>query len=131
MRVKTAERVVSSAQAHTHTHTHAHARSQTHTHTQTHAVTNRGSCILQFDFARADKNTVIVSALEVNVATHSAVVLADGLIQLHATAWDVLHFVIAKEPQHTATRVPVHMHALAHVSGRNVCLSNMKYKGEG
>ena len=74
---------------------------------------------------------MIVSALEVNVATHSAVVLADRLIQLHATAWDVLHFVIAKEPQHTATRVPVHTHALTHVSGRNVCLSNMKYKGEG
>ncbi len=71
---------------------------------------------LQCDFPGRNKNTVAVLAREVFVPAHSAVVSPQWLVQLHATSRDVPCDVVAKEPQHAATRVPLHTHALANIA---------------
>ena len=100
------------------TQTNTTTAAQPHTQKQTQPQPQHACPVvsLQRNLAGRNKNTAAVSALEVNVPAHGAVVLADWLVQLHTTARDVLCGVAATEPQHTTTRVPLHTHALAHVT---------------
>ena len=122
-------------QANKQTHRHTQAHTTTHIQTQAQRQSQHACPVvsLQRNLAGRNKNTAAVSALEVRVPAHSAVVLADWLVQLHTTARNVLCGVPAIEPQHTATRVPLHTHALAHVIlGRKLaCIAEAQRKVSG
>ena len=71
--------------------------------------------IQQRYFAGVAKHTMLVLTAEVGVASDSAVVLAQGFVQLNAAPRRAAFVVWAKVAEHAAARVALHSPPPAHV----------------